>query len=147
MFLTETWLRARGDNTRWLRPDPFHVQWSATRPVRTLQLSTWLLRRPWRLQRALLQPLNPTTSRVMDLLTTFSLTQTVSRPTHDKGHILDWLLHTSDDHLVQSTSLSHSIASDYACVICYLNIAVPPDIRTSWREMSAPSTALPWNLA
>ena len=64
-------------------------------------------------------------SRVLDLLTTFNLTQAVSQPTHDKGHILDWLLHTSDDHLVQSTSVSHSIASDHACVICHLNIAVP----------------------
>ena len=70
-------------------------------------------------------PLNPTTSRVMDLLTTFNLTQAVSQPTHDKGHILDWLLHTSDDHLVQSTSVSYSIASDHACIICHLNIAVP----------------------
>ena len=75
-------------------------------------------------------PLNPTTSRVMDLLTTFNLTQAVSQPTHDKGHILDWLLHTSDDHLVQSTSVSHSIASDHACVICHLNIAVPPSRPT-----------------
>ena len=33
-------------------------------------------------------PLNPTTSRVMDLLITFNLTQAVSQPTHDKGHIL-----------------------------------------------------------
>ena len=75
-------------------------------------------------------PLNPTTSRVMDLLTTFNLTQAVSQPTHDKGHILDWLLHTSDDHLVQSTSVSHSIASDHACVICHLNIATPPSRPT-----------------
>jgi len=75
-------------------------------------------------------PLNPTTSRVMDLLTTFNLTQTVSQPTHDKGHILDWLLHTSDEHLVQSTSVSHSIASDHACVNCHLNIAVPPSRPT-----------------
>ena len=75
-------------------------------------------------------PLNPTTSRVMDLLTTFNLTQAVRQPTHDKGHILDWLLHTSDDHLVQSTSVSHSIASDHACVICHLNIATPPSQPT-----------------
>ena len=66
----------------------------------------------------------------MDLLTTFNLTQAVSQPTHDKGHILDWLLHTSDDHLVLSTSVSHSIASDHACVIGHLNIAVPPSRPT-----------------
>ena len=75
------------------------------------------------------KPLNPTTSRVMDLLTTFNLTQAVSQPTHDKRHIF-WLLHTSDDHLVQSTSVSHSIASEHACVICHLNIAVPPSLPT-----------------
>ena len=57
-------------------------------------------------------PLNPTTSRVMDLLTTSNLTQAVSQPTHNKGHILDWLLHTSDDHLVQvylRVSLGHRL--------------------------------------
>ena len=75
-------------------------------------------------------PLNPTTSRKMDLLTTFNLTQAVSQPTHDKGHILGWLLHTSDDHLVQSASVSHSIASDHACVIYHLNTAVPPSRPT-----------------
>ena len=66
----------------------------------------------------------------MDLLTTFNLTQAVSQPTHDKGHILDWLLHTSDDHLAQSTSVSHSVASHHACVICHLNSAVPPSRPT-----------------
>ena len=75
-------------------------------------------------------PLNSTTSRVMDLLTTFNLTQAVSQPTHDKGHTLDWLLHTSDDHLVQSTPVSNTIASDHACVICHHNIAVPSSLPT-----------------
>ena len=56
----------------------------------------------------------------MDLLTTFNLTQAVSQPTHDKGHILDWLLHTSDDHLVQSTSVSnpsrHNVSFASICI-------------------------------
>ena len=73
-------------------------------------------------------PLNPATSRVMDLMTTSNLTQAVSQPTHDKGHILDWLLYTHPTTILcKSTSVSHwAIASDHACVICHLNIAVPP---------------------
>ena len=63
-------------------------------------------------------------------MTTFSLAQAVNQPTHDSDHLLDWLFHTSDDHLAQSTFLSHSIASDHACVICHLNIAVPPSRLT-----------------
>ena len=63
-------------------------------------------------------------------MTTFSLAQAVNQPTHDSDHLLDWLFHTSDDHLAQSTFLSHSIASDHACVICHLNIAVPPSRPT-----------------
>ena len=39
-----------------------------------------------------------------------------------------------------STYVSHSIASDHACAICYLNIAVPP----SRHETPAPSTAQTW---
>ena len=60
----------------------------------------------------------------------------VSLRTHGKSHILDWLLHTSS----LSTYVSHSIASDNACAICYLKIAVPP----SRHETPAPSTAQTW---
>ncbi|KAL8573033.1 hypothetical protein ACOMHN_010463 [Nucella lapillus] len=62
----------------------------------------------------------------MDLLTTFDLTQAVKQPTHEKGHILDWFVHRSDDSLVGSTVVSHDLTSDHFCVISQLNVSLPP---------------------
>ena len=56
----------------------------------------------------------------------FKLIQTVNQATHDRGHILDWVLHISDDHLVQFTTVSHTIASDHTCLISHLNVTLPP---------------------
>ena len=58
---------------------------------------------------------NSTTARAMDLLFRFNLTQSVFQATHDKGHILDWLVHRSDDSIVRSTSVTSAIASDHLC--------------------------------
>ncbi|KAL8617239.1 hypothetical protein ACOMHN_054032 [Nucella lapillus] len=62
----------------------------------------------------------------MDLLTTFDLTQAVKQPTHEKGHILDWFVHRSDDSLVGSTVVSHDLTSDHFCVVSQLNVSLPP---------------------
>ena len=70
-------------------------------------------------------PQNSTTARTIDLLFQFNLTQSVSKATHEKGHILDWLLHRSDDSIVRSNSVTSAIASDHLCVISHLNVTVP----------------------
>ena len=61
----------------------------------------------------------------MDLDFQFNLTQSVSQATHEKGHILDWLVHRSDDSIVRSTSVTSAIASDHLCVISHLHVTVP----------------------
>ena len=72
--------------------------------VRTLQLFTCLLRRPWRLHGDFSvfydKHLHPATSGMMNGLATFSMTKAVHQScTQEKGHILDWLLlHTYGDH-------------------------------------------------
>ena len=68
---------------------------------------------------------NSTTARAMDLPFQLNLTQSVSQATREKGHILDWLVHRSDDSIVRSTSVTSAIASDHFCVISYLNGTVP----------------------
>ena len=70
-------------------------------------------------------PQNSTTARAMDLPFHFNLTQSVSQATHEKGHILDWLVHRSDDSIVRSTSVTSAIASDHLCVISHLHVTVP----------------------
>ena len=70
-------------------------------------------------------PQNSTTARAMALLFQFNLTQSASQATREKGHILDWLVHRSDDSFVRSTSVTSVIASDHLCVISHLNVTVP----------------------
>ena len=70
-------------------------------------------------------PQNSTTARAMDLPFHFNLTQSVSQATHEKGHILDWLVHRSDDSIVRSNSVTSAIASDHLCVISHLHVTVP----------------------
>ena len=62
----------------------------------------------------------------MDLLTTFNLPQAVNQANHDRGHIPDWLLHISNDHLVQSTTVSRTITFDHPYVITHLDATRPP---------------------
>ena len=61
----------------------------------------------------------------MDLLFLFNLTQSVSEATHEKGHILDWLVHRSNDSIMRSTSVTSAIASDHLFVISHLVVSVP----------------------
>ena len=70
-------------------------------------------------------PYEPLTKMTLDILATFNLTQSVLAPTHTKGHIIDWLVHRSDDKLVQSTTVSTTISTDHFCVMASLNVAVP----------------------
>ena len=70
-------------------------------------------------------PQNSTTARAMDLLFQFTLTQSVARVSLEKWHILDWLVHRSDDNIVWSTSVTSAVASDHLCVISHFSISVP----------------------
>ena len=70
-------------------------------------------------------PKTPPRSPPMGLFFQFNLTQSVSQATHEKGHILDWLVHKSDDSIVRSTSVTSAIASDHLFVISHLVVSVP----------------------
>ena len=43
----------------------------------------------------------------------FNLIQTVDKPTHRCGHIINWILHRCDDEILQTTHVSHELTSDY----------------------------------
>ena len=42
-------------------------------------------------------PTNTYTSRLIDLLDSFNLCQSVTTPTHRSGHILGWVIHRKDN--------------------------------------------------
>ena len=69
---------------------------------------------------------HPSTSKMLDMLNVFQFIQSVSQPTHKKNHILDWVMHRPDDHIVQSVLVSHALASDHFCVLFDLMAQCPP---------------------
>ena len=55
----------------------------------------------------------------------FNLMQTVDKPTHKCGHILDWILYRRDDEILQTTHVSHELTSDHFTILCDIDLLVP----------------------
>eukprot|EP00745_Piridium_sociabile_P027300 TRINITY_DN439_c0_g1_i27.p1 TRINITY_DN439_c0_g1~~TRINITY_DN439_c0_g1_i27.p1 ORF type:complete len:1128 (+),score=135.82 TRINITY_DN439_c0_g1_i27:139-3522(+) len=70
-------------------------------------------------------PSNPSTSKLLDLLYMFNLSQVVDSPTHSRGHILDWIIVRSDSTYLTSNVVSDALASDHYCVLGSLNVRRP----------------------
>ena len=76
---------------------------------------------------------NPTqlyTAKILDIICSFDLCQSVSEPTHARGHIVDWVVYREEDALLKSTTVDHNLSSDHYCVLCSLNLTKPPVPRT-----------------
>ena len=71
-------------------------------------------------------PTNTYTSRLIDLLDSFNLCQSVTTPTHRSGHILDWVIHRKDDVTLLSATTSPTLQSDHYSVLTQRNIFKPP---------------------
>ena len=72
---------------------------------------------------------NPTqlyTAKVLDIISSFGLCQSVSEPTHTRGHIVDWVVCREEDDLLKLTSVDHNLSSDHFCVSRFLNLSKPP---------------------
>jgi exonuclease III len=68
---------------------------------------------------------NQDTRHIRDMIDSFNLTQHVSEPTHNSGHILDWVISRSDDSIVSNVEVSIPI-SDHHCINATLNLKRPP---------------------
>ena len=71
------------------------------------------------------------------LLSSFNLTEYVNFPTHNKHHILDLVITSSDCSLAPSLSSSHSCPSDHCPVFTTLSInpaPLPPPTLYSFRR-------------
>lgn len=45
-------------------------------------------------------PCEPSTAKVIDILDVLSFSQSVVQPTHDQGHIIDWVMYRSEDDIL-----------------------------------------------
>ena len=61
----------------------------------------------------------------LDSIQMFDLMQTVDKPTHRCGHILDWILHRREDDILWTTHVSHQLTSDHFIIVCDLDLFVP----------------------
>ena len=84
---------------------------------------------------------NTYTSRLIDLLDSFNLCQSVTTPTHRSGHIRDWVIHRKDDDTLLSATISPPLQSDQYSVLTQLNIFKPPPHAVY--KLSRPRTSLP----
>ena len=50
----------------------------------------------------------------------FNLTQSVSEPTHNQGHLLDLVFSNQSDNILVSTKLHNGLTSDYTANLMYL---------------------------
>ena len=65
--------------------------------------------------------------------------QTVDKPTHRCGHILDWILHRRNDDILRTIHVSHQLTSDHFTIVCNLDLFVPspPPTFTCKRNLSS----------
>ena len=63
--------------------------------------------------------------------------QTVDKPTHRCGHILDWILHRHNDDILRTTHVSQQPTSDHFTIVCNLDLSVPssPPMFTCKRKL------------
>ena len=55
---------------------------------------------------------NNNSGKLHDIIGMFSLTQSVSEPTHNQGHLLDLVLSKQSDNIFISTKLHHGLTSE-----------------------------------
>ena len=73
-----------------------------------------------------------------DISEIFSLSQSVTEPTHKHGHLLDLFFHRYNQCLIHSTCLDCGLTSDHIAVLCQLDIPKPAvqPVTTQFRSIS-----------
>ena len=70
---------------------------------------------------------NPLQSLTIQTLTTLSLNnlvQVINKPTHECGHIIDWVVVRPDDDIHKKYTVTDSLQSDYYCTKSNFNVSV-----------------------
>ena len=105
-------------------------------------------------------PSHPTTAKILNAMSMFSLSQAVTAPTHKHGHTLDGVLFRDEEQLLNSCHVSHNAISDHFPIVCRLDVHRPSrptdyckvrnlrgidqtsfqsDVANSLRSLSSPS--------
>ena len=68
---------------------------------------------------------NNNSRKLHHIIDMFNLTQSVSEPTHNQGHLLDLVFSKQSDNILISTKLHHGLTSDRTAILCKLDVFVP----------------------
>ena len=66
---------------------------------------------------------NNNSRKLHDIIDMFNLTQSVSEPTHNQGHLLDLVFSKQSDNVLISTKLHHRLTSDHTAILCKLDVS------------------------
>ena len=75
---------------------------------------------------------NKNSRKLHDIIDMFNLTQSVSEPTHNQGHLLDLVFSKQSDNILTSTKLHHGLTSDHTAILCKLDVSVPVQKRKTF---------------
>ncbi|XP_071491907.1 uncharacterized protein [Diadema antillarum] len=75
---------------------------------------------------------SPITLRFNDLISGHGISQLVSSPTHDKGHILDVIMVRNSDNVLYSSPKVFSGISDHSAVSCLLKFVKPSRVMSEF---------------
>ncbi|XP_072172352.1 uncharacterized protein [Diadema setosum] len=75
---------------------------------------------------------SPNTLRFNDLISGHGISQLVSSPTHDKGHILDVIMVRNSDNVLYSSPKVFSGISDHSAVSCLLKFVKPSRVMSEF---------------
>jgi len=68
---------------------------------------------------------NNNSRKLHDIIDMFNPTQSVSKPSHNQGHLLDLVFSKQSDNILISTTLHHGLTSDHTAILCKLDVSVP----------------------
>ena len=81
---------------------------------------------------------NKDSRKLHDIIDMFNLTQSVSEPTHNQGHLLDIVFSKQSDNIFTSTKLHHGLTSDHTAILCKLDLSELSHTDASKRLIPAP---------
>ena len=70
---------------------------------------------------------NNNSRKLQDIIDMFNLTQSISEPTHNQGHLLDLVFSKPAQWYTTliSTKTHHGLTSDHTAILCKLDVSVP----------------------
>ncbi|KAK7111255.1 hypothetical protein V1264_010921 [Littorina saxatilis] len=73
-------------------------------------------------------PQDRSARKLLDLLSTYSLRQTVEEPTHKHGHTLDLVIERPSDGIHRVSEVTRALESDHFCVLIQFDMVLPSPV-------------------